>query len=286
MLTKYQTPQLSKVIECIKEFINPEKIFLLGVTVTYNTSENIFRGSVLPSFEAKEYQLFILLPHQEKRRIEELQEIVETKCKEHALVTTLIAGMNVFNHWLVKGHLFAHIVHASNCLVYDAGNTALAEPGVYSIPDLYQRGQKEFKDWFAKAVEFMIGVEVYRVRKQYPVAVFMLHQATELAFMASLRLTTGFRVATHNLDKMLRYAVPFCGDEFNIFPRNNDKERRLFKLLQKAYIYGRYKDDFVVEEKDLLLIKERVEQLLSAAQQISIQNTPKTTYNETDSTSH
>lgn len=45
------------------------------------------------------------------------------------------------------------------------------------------------------------------------------------------------------------------------FPGNNDEDERLFRLLQKAYIVTRYKEDFTISSNELLTIIVRVKTL-------------------------
>jgi uncharacterized protein len=270
MLANYKTAQLQQVTDIIVHVMKPEIIFLLGASAICNNIENIFDHHTEPICTVKEYQLLVILPDAEKRGSDEIQDIIENNCRAHTPVTSIVLPLHVFNQWMVKGHLLAHTVYSTDCLVYNKGTAVIAAPGNYKIEDLQQKVETEFKEWIEKAVEFLAGVEVYRARQQYSIGTFMLHQSAELAYMAIIRLITGFRAGTHNLDKLMRYSLPFCGITTNVFPRHNDKERRLFKLLQKAYIHGRYKNDFVITEKEFLILIERLHQLMVAIQDIAL----------------
>jgi hypothetical protein len=68
-----------------------------------------------------------------------------------------------------------------------------------------------------------------------------------------------------------------------IFPRNSDREERLFQLIQKAYIGTRYKEDYKVIVEHLLVLTERVralEELVKEARKASLKNVGA--FNETD----
>jgi HEPN domain-containing protein len=274
MLAKYKTAQLQQIVDIIVHVMKPEKIFFLGASMVCNNAENVFRKNILSSCTIKEYQLLVVLPDTEKRDADEVQDIIENNCRSHTPVTSIVIPLHIFNQWMVKGHLLAHTVYHADCLIHDKGTAALASPGEYKVGELQRKVRKEFEDWAGRAVEFLAGAETFRTREQYNIAAFLLHQAAELAYMAIVRLVTGFRAGTHNLDKLSRYAVPFCGTATHVFPRHNDKERRLFKLIQKAYIHGRYKDDFIITEKELEILMERVAQLLVAVQEIGRQKPP------------
>jgi HEPN domain-containing protein len=271
MLTNYSQEQLLPVIDAITGILKPEKIFLLGAYAVCQHSEHVFSDRSLISCTVKEFQLLIISPDAEKRSTDELHDAVENVCRSLTPVTAIVIPLQVFNQWIVKGHLLAHTVYHTDCLVYDKGTAGIKEPGSYTVEGLRQKVRKEHEDWTARSVEFLIGVETFRARRQYNIGAFLLHQAAELAYMAAVRLITGYRAGTHNLDRLMRYAVPFCGVATNVFPRNNDKERKLFKLLQKAYIHGRYKDDFVITEKDFLILTDRVQLLLSEVRSLTVQ---------------
>jgi HEPN domain-containing protein len=275
MLTNVNRQQLQPVIDTITSIMKPEKIFLLGASMVCDNTENIFNQQMLVSCTVKEYQLFIISPDSEKRSTDELHDIIESNCRAHTPVTAIVIPLQVFNQWMAKGHLLAHTVYHTDCLVYDKGAVTLKSPGNYNVEDLQHKVRKEFDDWTGRAVEFLIGVETFRSRRQYNIGAFLLHQAAELAYMAAVRLVTGYRAGTHNLDRLMRYAIPFCGAATNVFPRNNDKERKLFKLLQKAYIHGRYKDDFVIAEKEFILLFDRVQHLLTAVRNMGRQKLPE-----------
>ena len=109
-----------------------------------------------------------------------------------------------------------------------------------------------------KLTEFLASTDLYRIREQNKMAVFMLHQAAEHALHTILKITTGLQINTHNLDKLIRYCSMVSYKIPEIFPRNNEKNERLFQLLQKAYISSRYDKDYSIGAEELVLITERI----------------------------
>ena len=86
----------------------------------------------------------------------------------------------------------------------------------------------------------------------------MLHQATEQALGTLVKIGTGYHYCTHNIERLLRYAAMVSYQLPDIFPRKTETEKRLFSLLQKAYIDSRYKEDYNIGFTDLLELTERV----------------------------
>ena len=111
---------------------------------------------------------------------------------------------------------------------------------------------------YNKVTEFIAGAELYILRKQTKLAAFMLHQAREQALHTLFQLRTGMYVNSHNLDKLVRYCSMFCYALTGIYPRNTEKEERLFQLLQNAYVGGRYREEYTVTTIELQKVFERV----------------------------
>src|SRR6185369_17773517 len=120
---------------------------------------------------------------------------------------------------------------------------------------------KEYKSCNEKITEFIAGAELFKIRRQFGLAAFMLHQATEYAYTILIKAVTGYRLATHNLARMIRFAGPFSPELANLFPRNDEAESRLFQKFQNSYIEARYRQDFVMTEDEILLLLERVKKL-------------------------
>ena len=54
----------------------------------------------------------------------------------------------------------------------------------------------------------------------------------------------------------------------NIFPKNSDEDRERFKLLEYAYIGGRYDSRYSISKEDLEILAQSVEKLLGIAEEV------------------
>jgi hypothetical protein len=52
-----------------------------------------------------------------------------------------------------------------------------------------------------------------------------------------------------------------------VFPKDNERNERLFLFLQKAYIETRYKEAFTIYHEDLIVIFDRVKTLQKMMQE-------------------
>lgn len=266
-LSSCNTMQLREIVNIVVKAVSPEHIFLLGASFTRQQLCNIFSETPAVYTEVTHYDLLVLLPEDEKRSPDEVQDIIENRCRTHTPVTAIIFYAKQFNELLADGHPFCCQVFSSALSLHDSGRVVLDEHRFPTRPQLQQLAKEAFAKWFGGAQEFFAGAELYLARKQLKMAAFMLHQVAERCYVALIQVMTGYRAGTHNLDKLFRYARSFSAELCQLFPRNNEKEDQLFRQLQKAYVHSRYKDDYLINEPELLTIKERVAFMLAAVKQ-------------------
>ncbi|MGB8193353.1 MAG: HEPN domain-containing protein [Chitinophagaceae bacterium] len=271
--------QLQEIVNIIIKATAPEHIFLTGASFTRQQVCNIFSDRPACYQQVTHYELVVLLSAEEKRNIDEVQDLIENRCRAHTPVTALIFTTAQFNDLLLAGHPFCCEVYDAGLPAYNAGRTALRQPRYTEAAQLQASAREAFSKWHGMAEEFFAGAELYLMRKQFRMASFMLHQVAERCYVSIIQVITGYRAGTHNLEKLSRYAKGFSSELCLLFPRTNEKEEHLFRQLQKAYIYSRYKDDYSISEQDLSILTERMEKLLLITKQLceagiaSIRNT-------------
>jgi uncharacterized protein len=267
-LSSCNTMQLQEIVNIIVKAVSPEHIFLLGAGFTRRQWYNIFSEQPATCAQVTHYDLLVLLPEEEKRSPDEVQDVIENRCRAHTPVTATIFFTEQFNDLLVESHPFCCEVFASALVVYDRERVPLHEPCYPLRVELEQHAKEAFAKWLGGAQEFFAGAELYLARKQLKMAAFMLHQVAERCYVGLIQVMTGYRAGTHNLDKLFRYARSFSAEICQLFPRNNEKEEQLFRQLQKAYIHSRYKDDYAVSEQELLTLKDRLAVMLDVVKRI------------------
>jgi uncharacterized protein len=249
-----------QLIDLVVKAASPDKIFLLGASLHRRRSESIF-NTVAPSSQyISDCFLLILIKDTSNKELHEWQDKIETNCKVLMPVTTIVLQKAIFEEWLKKGHCFAVNVLQSAVLIYASGNFELQGDQI-SSDNIGKPIEKFFVEGLTKAKEFLAGSELFRVRKQHAMAAFMLHQSAEQALRTLLKAATGYHANTHSIDRLLRYAGLVSYQLPDIFPQKTQEERRLFSLLQKAYIDTRYKEDYKINTDELLCITEKVRRI-------------------------
>ena len=168
--------------------------------------------------------------------------------------------------------ILSHVKFHHAKLFYDAEKIPLAIPNEYNIEEVRKKLLREFELSLGIAGEFLSGAELFKLRKQFPLAGFNLHQSAEQLFSAIINIKMALRLQTHNLDKLYRYTRSLEVGILEIFPRDTIEEKRLFKLLQGAYIQSRYSNDYTIKLSEINLLNERIIKLLELCQHIKKTN--------------
>ena len=202
---------------------------------------------------------YVLVVTGDRQSLNVAQDKIENNCQHFIPVTAIVLRTDQFNQWVSEGHQFAQTVCKIAVLLH---GEKLTVPETINEEVNKAEKLKIFNQGLNKVTEFLAGADLFRIRKQNKMAAFMLHQVTEHALHTILKISTGLYLNTHNLDKLIRYCSMVSYNISDIFSRNNERHERLFQLLHKAYIAGRYSDDYSITNNELSLITERV-QILS-----------------------
>ena len=82
-------------------------------------------------------------------------------------------------------------------------------------------------------------------------ASFHLHQSAE-NFLRTIPITfILYGHKSHDLSELMNAAKKHTPEIFKAFPRDTPEEKRLFDLLQRAYIESRYNPDFEITKADI-----------------------------------
>lgn len=243
------------LVDSIVKAVKPEMIFLLGVLVYHRSIKSIFQTSAVGSQYMSDYIVLVLLENLNNKEPYEWQDKLENQGMP---VTSIVLPIYRFNEWLQSGHRFAVNVQQSAEILYDSGKHPLQVSHTVTPHDENHTLEKYWREGMTKAKEFLVGSELYRIRKQYAMAAFMLHQSAEQSLHTLLKLGTGYHVNTHNIDRLLRYAGLVSDQLSDLFSQKTEADKQLFHLLQKAYSDARYKADYTINYDQLLCLTEKV----------------------------
>jgi HEPN domain-containing protein len=262
--------QLETAVKIIVRAVHPEKIILFGV---YSVPAEVAQfddppwSGRFPSAMSA-FDLLVITSEGDRRSDYELQDIIENRCREEVPVTILVHDIGYINRRIEEGQYFFSMIRHEAIMLYDAGRTSLARAGKPDFARIREMAQRDFDRWRKQARAFFRSAEFNLVEEEWNVAAFLLHQAAEHIYQAILLAFTGYKPTTHNLDKLRRYTNRFSIELALLFPRDNEEEDRLFRLLLSGYVDARYKEDFLITVADIRMLTERIRQLLEIADRV------------------
>lgn len=258
LLTQTFQEQEKKLVELIRKIDSVDSIYMLGSTLLQKRTETVFMTDAPSGRNVEHYYLLVLVSKNSKYAETDLQDRIENTCRSFIAVTALVLDIEKFTTWYLNGHLFAKTINKIAVILYKSNNCSLPFHKSSESEGNTIRDNETVETQNSMVTEFIAGAELFLLRKQNTMAMFMLHQAVEQSLRLLFKKGTGLHINTHNIDKLLRYCSMVSYKIPDIFPRNNERNERLFSLLQKAYIHARYKNDFRVKAADVLIIIERV----------------------------
>ena len=173
-----------------------------------------------------------------------------------------------FNRLLELGEYFYVDIAKEGILLHDSGAHHLKWPKNLGDEERKERAERKLHKWSKSGNEFLEYAEIAIKREHLNKAAFFLHQAAESYLTAAGLYLTGYRPHTHRLDELIKQAARGNAAFINALPRTTKEDRRLFNLLQSAYVDARYESTFDISENDLAELKTRVESLRTRVQSL------------------
>lgn len=173
------------------------------------------------------------------------------------------------NTALEEGRYFYTEIKKDGIMLYDSGKYKLARRRKLDYREITQMAEEYFEEKFSFANDLLIDAKFDYGRGKYKLSSFHLHQAAEnfLRTIPLVFILYGYK--DHDLEKLLDYCKKHTLELGRVFPRDTPEEKRLFKLLQDAYVQARYNKNFAVAKEDIDALLPKIEQLRDLTEQIS-----------------
>jgi len=176
-------------------------------------------------------------------------------------VTIIPHDINFVNRKLKQGQYFFTDIKKEGITLYDSGNFKLARRRKLDAAERAELAKKDFKQWTKSAKSFYRNYEFSFNGRDYKVAAFLLHQATEAFYGALLLVFTNYKPKSHDLEKLSRLSANHDKSFFDVFPQGTKQEKDCFNLLNRAYVEARYDPDYKITRKQLEYLAKRVKKL-------------------------
>jgi predicted nucleotidyltransferase/HEPN domain-containing protein len=184
-------------------------------------------------------------------------------------VNFIIHTMDDVNRALSEGQrFFGDIIREGIALYNLKGSTPFIAPRPQTPDEALATAEKHFEDWFDRISQALAGVRSFAEADNLRDAAFFLHQAVERAYSCFLLVETNYSPATHNIKMLRSLAEQIEPDLIAVWPRETKPDRRLFTLLQRAYIEARYSVHYAITAEELAWLSGRAEILRALVERL------------------
>lgn len=257
---------LKIILEIWKDHIKPEMVILFGDYINWN---NTINNLVREWDQIVEYKTVIQIlvitkkPTQEKNMRLSREIVSKIKCNKNIInpVNIIIEDIFSFNQWIKEKRYFYLDILNEWILLYDSKRYKIQNTKKLNQIEIKQIQKEDFESWFDIANEFYIDYINAFQRKSYKMAIFYLHQSTELFITCYLLVKTWYKPKTHDIEILYSKLKQQTSSLNYWFDLENKNDIYYFEILRWAYINSRYKKDYNIKPQDLLFLANKVIQL-------------------------
>ena len=171
------------------------------------------------------------------------------------------------NKAILKSRYFYTDIKKEGVMLYNSGRYKLARRRKLNFQEIKELAEEYYQEKFERANKFLKYAIIANNEADYKEASFFLHQACENFYNSIILTFTLYSPKEHSLLKLSAKAKTHSLEPSKAFPRDTEEEKRLFELLQDAYVQARYSSRFVVAGKDIETLLSKVELLRDITKQ-------------------
>ncbi|MDD5597497.1 MAG: HEPN domain-containing protein [Victivallaceae bacterium] len=223
------------------------------------------------SGHASDYDILVVPEHKTTVDDSLLWRKITEEC--NALKTSAHPRIIVHDIWdlnikLVKGQYFFSDIKKEGRMLFDSGRFELAGEQKQTQEEKRRIAQEHFDYWFERANQFFKTALDHVNKEWYSLAAFDLQQSAEHSFKAILLVFTNYLPNEHRLGLLSLMAAKEDNSLAGIFPCETQEEEDRFRLLDEAYIGGRYDPKYRISKEDLEILAVHVKKLLDRTEKV------------------
>lgn len=186
---------------------------------------------------------------------------------ESTTVQFIDESIDDLNKAIDKNRYFYTDIKREGIMLYNSGRYKLARRRKQNYREIKELAEEYYNERFERGNEFLLGAIFYNEQGLHKMASFNLHQACENYYNSIILTFTLYSPKEHSLIKLSARAKTHSLESSKAFPRNTEEEKRLFDLLQDAYVQARYSLHFRITQEDIEALIPKVELLRDIARQ-------------------
>jgi predicted nucleotidyltransferase len=222
-----------------------------------------------------DFDLLIVVSHRDLTEVADYWYVAEDRIlRDPAIgrpVNIIVHSIDEVNQALKQGEYFWVDIVRDGIALYELPRHELARPMPASSQDALEMAEAYYADWIEKTVSALSGVQFFLAQGGLKDAAFLLHQATERAYICFLLVRTLYFPRSHNIKFLRSLAEDNDPRLIAAWPRATKLERRRFELLKRAYVEARYSANYEISRDDLDALTAGVRRLRDLVEQVSIE---------------
>ena len=271
-LPNLKQEELAKIVVEIRDnCTDVEKIILFGSYARGTYKEKKDLAEDRKSGHVSDYDILVITREAITALNTTLWHEIGEKCRDLKLSADpriLTHDIEELNNKISVGQYFYSDVIEEGIELFDAGNCNFADRRKLSSEEIKQFQKDYFEHWFGMAKDFFIDYNNAFSRGSYKKAAFELHQSAESAYKTILLVFTLYNPNEHFLAILGKECEEYFPELRNLFSRKTEEEKERFKLLEYAYIGGRYDPKYKISKDDLEVLAKDVKELLEITKRV------------------
>ena len=271
-LPSHKHAELKRIVAAlIPRYAEIEMIILFGSYARGGWVEDTYTEKGMTYEYKSDYDLLIILSKNTQANNETLTSSITGAIEALGLptpVNPIFHGIDFVNKELSDGNYFFNDIKDEGILLFTTNRYELAPKRELSAAEIKANAERDFKNWFESANEFLGYFLDGYIKGQYKSAAFLLHQAAERYYNAIQLVFTRYKSKTHDIEALGKMAQSFDMEFSKIFPRATMQQKHRFTLLKKAYVDARYNMDYKISKEDLEYLSERVKKLKELTEKV------------------
>ena len=275
-LPEQKRDDLRRIVECVLEVLpGCEMIILYGSYArnTYVDYDQRIEYGIRTCFMS-DYDILVVTNTRFQRHVIShiLSKATDNYYKgmnrnESTTVQFIDESIDDLNKAIDKNRYFYTDIKREGIMLYNSGRYKLARRRKQNYREIKELAEEYYNERFERGNEFLLGAIFYNEQGLHKMASFNLHQACENYYNSIILTFTLYSPKEHSLIKLSARAKTHSLESSKAFPRNTEEEKRLFDLLQDAYVQARYSLHFRITQEDIEALIPKVELLRDIARQ-------------------
>lgn len=275
-LPEQKRDELRRIVKCVLEVLpGCEMIILYGSYArnTYVDYDQRIEYGIRTCFMS-DYDILVVINTRFQRHVIShiLSKATDNYYKgmnrnESTTVQFIDESIDDLNKAIDKNRYFYTDIKREGIMLYNSGRYKLARRRKQNYREIKELAEEYYNERFERGNEFLLGAIFYNEQGLHKMASFNLHQACENYYNSIILTFTLYSPKEHSLIKLSARAKTHSLESSKAFPRNTEEEKRLFDLLQDAYVQARYSLHFRITQEDIEALIPKVELLRDIARQ-------------------